>query len=74
MIWEGRVACGPSEIGREEESCQGRAEGMNIRPRSLRPVDQALDTGVQMLPWASNFLSPLSGTKAHGNQRSIRSL
>lgn len=39
------MACGPSEIGREEESCQGRAEGMNIRPRSLRPVDQALDTG-----------------------------
>lgn len=45
MIWESLVACGPSEPGKEEDSCWGAAEGMNVRPRSLRPVNEGLDTG-----------------------------
>ena len=30
LIWEGWVAYGPSEPGKLEDSCQGKAEGTNV--------------------------------------------
>lgn len=64
ITWEDWVAYDPWESGKQGDYCQWRAAEISTRPRSLRPMEEPLDVGVQMLPWTSNFLSPLSGTKA----------